>query len=364
MLVGCPKCKVKLKIADEKIKPEGLKIKCPKCSTVLMVRKPAAPPSPQAAPQAAPRPAAAQPSPKPAPQPAPQAVQPAPQAAPTSLRAPEAPQPVEAQAKDLNPKKVLVAHENAVVVEEVMSQLMKEGYLVIPVPNGVDTLVQAMKELPFIVMLDAALPKIDGFEIIKRLKEKEDTKAIKTLIISSKSDEARQRKNPASMYGVNAYIDDEDLPVKLMSTMAAVISGQALPEEEASPKPQAAPPMPPEPAAAQPSPQAAPKPAPQPAPEPPKPAAAPAFKGIGSTQPDEKARRLARTVLSDIDLYDPEKVLESIRNGQFEAVFAEELREGLKHYQMRIPKEVRAQGNFFQESLDAFIAKKKEILGM
>ena len=345
MVVGCPKCKVKLKIADEKIKPEGLKIKCPKCSTVLMVRKPAAQPSPQAAPQAAPKPAAAQPSP---------------QAAPTSLRAPEAPQPVEAQAKELNSKKVLVAHENAVVVEEVMSQLMKEGYLVIPVPNGVDTLVQAMKELPFIVMLDAALPKIDGFEIIKRLKEKEDTKGIKTLIISSKSDEARQRKNPASMYGVNAYIDDEDLPVKLMSTMAAVISGQALPEEEASPKPLAAPPMPPEPAAAQPSPQAAPKAAP----EPPKPKAAPAFKGIGSAQPTEKARRLARTVLSDIDLYDPEKVLESIRNGQFEAVFAEELREGLKHYQMRIPKEVRAQGNFFQESLDAFIAKKKEKLGM
>ncbi|KKL26983.1 hypothetical protein LCGC14_2389810, partial [marine sediment metagenome] len=83
-----------------------------------------------------------------------------------------------------------------------------------------------------------------------------------------------------------------------------------------------------------------------------------------ATQGPEKARRLARTVLSDIDLYDPDKVLESIRNEKFEAVFGEELREGLKHYQSRIPKEVRAQGNFFQESLDAFIAKKKEILGI
>ncbi|MCK4910454.1 MAG: zinc-ribbon domain-containing protein [Thermodesulfovibrionales bacterium] len=353
MVVGCPKCKVKLKIADEKIKPEGLKIKCPKCSTVLMVRKPAAPaPKPAAAPAPRPAPAAA---PRPAAAPAqPSTI--APQAAPATTRAPEAPQPIEAQAKELNLKKVLVAHENAMVVEEVMSQLTEEGYLVLPVPNGVDTLVQTMKELPFMVLLDAALPKIDGFEIIKRLKEKEETKDIKTVIISSKIDEARQRKNPASMYGVNAYIDDEDLPGTLMNVMAAVISGQAPPEEEA-------PPEPPKPVAA-PEP---PKPAPKLAavPEPPKPAPKPkAAAGPVATQGPEKARRLARTVLSDIDLYDPEKVLESIRNNKFEAVFAEELREGLKHYQMRIPKEVRAQGNFFQESLDAFLAKKKEQLGI
>ncbi|KKK88694.1 hypothetical protein LCGC14_2740560, partial [marine sediment metagenome] len=74
MVVGCPKCKVQLKVADEKIKPEGLKIKCPKCSTVLMVRKPAAAPAAPTAPAAAP--------------------------APSGKLAPEAPQPIEAQAKE------------------------------------------------------------------------------------------------------------------------------------------------------------------------------------------------------------------------------------------------------------------------
>ncbi len=140
MVVGCPKCKVQLKVADEKIKPEGLKIKCPKCSTVLMVRKPATAPQAPAAPKPTPQPAPAAPAATPAPA----------AAAPSGKLAPEAPQPIEAQAKELNPKKVLVAHENAMVVEEVMSQLMEQGFLVLPVPNGVDTLVQAMKELPFL----------------------------------------------------------------------------------------------------------------------------------------------------------------------------------------------------------------------
>ena len=36
-------------------------------------------------------------------------------------------------------------------------------------------------------------------------------------------------------------------------------------------------------------------------------------------------------------------------------MFADELREGLKHYQNRIPKEVRTKGNFFQVAIDEFI---------
>lgn len=327
MVVGCPKCKVRLKVADEKIGPDGLKIKCPKCSTVLLVRKPGAPKPPPAAPR--PEPATTAP-----PAPPPRA----------GVRAPESPQAVEAQAKELNPKKVLVAHENPMVVEEVMQQLMEQGYLVLPVPNGVETLVQAMKELPFLVILDAGLPKIDGYEIIKRLKEKQETSGIKAMIVSSKKDASRARKSPASMYGVSAYLDDDEVSVGLMDALAAVLSGKS-PDEAPKPAPAA--------------PAAPPKPAPGPAR-----AAAPAAAQKPSGDREvEKARRLARTVLSDIDLYDPEKVIEAVRTGQFETVFAEELREGLKHYQSRIPKEVRAKGNFFQEALDAFIERKKKALG-
>ena len=295
MVVGCPKCKVQLKVADEKIKPEGLKIKCPKCSTVLMVRKPAVPkmaPEAPAAPKPAPQPAPAAPAASPVETRAPAA------AAPSGKLAPEAPQPIEAQAKELNPKKVLVAHENAMVVEEVMSQLMEQGFLVLPVPNGVDTLVQATKELPFLLILDSALPKIDGFEIIKRLMEKEETRGIKTILISSKTDESRLRKNPASEYGVSAYIDDDDVSVSLTDTIAAVISGRAPAPEPApapAPEPKAAPAAPaPTPA---PEPKAEPPAAPAPKPSP-KPVPAALSAGPTATQGPEKARRLARAVFA------------------------------------------------------------------
>jgi len=47
MIVNCPKCKVKLKVDDEKLKPEGLKVRCPKCQVVLLVRRPPQPVPPR-----------------------------------------------------------------------------------------------------------------------------------------------------------------------------------------------------------------------------------------------------------------------------------------------------------------------------
>lgn len=40
MLVICSKCKTRLKILNQRIKPEGLKFKCSKCGAVLLVRRP------------------------------------------------------------------------------------------------------------------------------------------------------------------------------------------------------------------------------------------------------------------------------------------------------------------------------------
>jgi len=42
VVVMCPKCKTKLKVDETRLSPEGSRFKCPKCATVLVVKKPAA----------------------------------------------------------------------------------------------------------------------------------------------------------------------------------------------------------------------------------------------------------------------------------------------------------------------------------
>ena len=62
----------------------------------------------------------------------------------------------------------------------------------------------------------------------------------------------------------------------------------------------------------------------------------------------EKARRLSRTIIDDIYLYNSAKVMDAIRNGNFYAVFAPELKEGQKLYENRIPQEIRNSAKLLQ----------------
>lgn len=305
MVVGCPKCKIKLKVADEKLTPEGIRFKCPKCSTVLLVKKPAV------------------------------------------------------QIKPLE-NKIIVAHENPAIVERINKLLTQKGYSVIVSYDGIDTMIKSVKELPFLAILDVALPKIYGFEVCKRLKERAETKAIKVILISSIYDKTRYRREPTSFHGADDYIEEHEIENLLMDKID-VLRGVKPKEEIAEkpkepvvekPQPKVEMPVPPKVEAALKA--AAPQAAPPPPPK-------PEIK-VEADEAVEKARRLARTIIADIYLYSSAKMEEAIKNNNFYTVFAAEVKEGTKLYDGRISPEVRSKGNFFREAIDNFIENKKKVL--
>lgn len=303
MIVGCPKCKTKLKVADEKLTPEGIRFKCPKCSAVLLVKKPSV------------------------------------------------------QIKPLA-NKVIVAHENQTIVDRISKTLTEKGFMVIAAHDGIETMIKAVKELPFLAILDVALPKIYGFEVCKRLKERAETKEIKVILISSIYDKTRYRREPTSFHGADDYIEEHEIENLLMDKID-VLRG-VKPKEEIAEKPK-------EPVVEKPQPKVE-------MPAPPKveatlkaaaPQATPPPKPEIKTEADgavEKARRLARTIISDIYLYSSSKMEDSIKNNSVYSEFAAEIKEGLKLYDGRISQEIRNKGDFFREAIDNFIENKKKVL--
>lgn len=290
MVVGCPKCKIKLKIADEKLTPEGVRFKCPKCSAVLLVKKPAV------------------------------------------------------QIKPLEGK-VIVAHEDPAMVEKMSDFLTKKGYTVITSQDGIDTMKKAIKELPFLALLDVALPKIYGFELCKRLKERPETKDIKVILICSIYDKTRYRREPNSLHGADDYIEEHHIEDILMEKIEALQPFAAMP-----PKIEVHPPLA-EPKAAIPS-----------RPEI-KPEVKPEIKKEIKPKADEaveKAKRLARTIIADIYLYSSTKMEEAIKKNTFYAEFASDIKEGTKLYNGRVSQEVKNKGDFFREAIENFIENKKK----
>ena len=59
------------------------------------------------------------------------------------------------------------------------------------------------------------------------------------------------------------------------------------------------------------------------------------------------ARRLARAIVSDLALYNEQKVISGIQNDNLLDAMAEELKEGRELYRTRVVKHLRAANNFF-----------------
>ncbi|MDA8082900.1 MAG: zinc-ribbon domain-containing protein [Nitrospiraceae bacterium] len=299
MVVSCPKCAIKLKVDETKLSPEGSKFKCPKCSAVLVVRKPSAQPK-----------------------------------------------------KDLNRSAILVAHSNPGLLKEIVSILAAAGYKAITAADGIDLMVKALKEFPFLAVIEVALPKIYGFEVCRRLKGRVETKDMKFILIPAIHDKTKYRREPTSLYGADDYIEEFDISAHLLEKVQFLLGG-GVPETgqpEREEKPEAAQ-KPSAPAA-----QAAIHPSAAPATTPPSPAGAQADEKV------EKARRLARTIINDIHLYNTAKVEAAIRAGDFYAVFGAEIKEGKKLYDTRVSQEVRETFDYYREAIDNFIAAKKASL--
>jgi len=74
-------------------------------------------------------------------------------------------------------------------------------------------------------------------------------------------------------------------------------------------------------------------------------------------KPDE-AVRLARTILSDIVLYNQAKVKEGIEKDSLFEVLTDELAEGKKYYETMVDEEIRNTTNYFNEAVVDVLIKQ------
>ncbi|MEW6053292.1 MAG: response regulator [Nitrospirota bacterium] len=72
------------------------------------------------------------------------------------------------------PRKILIVEDNDDNRELVVKVLRNKGYTTIEAVDGEEALIKATAEIPDLVLLDISLPKLDGYEVAKRLKSREE----------------------------------------------------------------------------------------------------------------------------------------------------------------------------------------------
>jgi DNA-binding response OmpR family regulator len=82
-------------------------------------------------------------------------------------------------------KKILFIEDESALQKTFSDLLETEGHKLISALNGKVGLEIAKKERPDLILLDLILPKINGFEVLKRLKADEDTKNIPVIVLTN-----------------------------------------------------------------------------------------------------------------------------------------------------------------------------------
>jgi len=99
---------------------------------------------------------------------------------------------------------VLAVDDESDVLLVVKTALQAEGYRVLTAPDGPDALKTAQEEKPDLILLDVMMPGMDGFEVLEKLRENEETCDIPVIMLTGLSE--RERIRSAIERGTKYYI--------------------------------------------------------------------------------------------------------------------------------------------------------------
>lgn len=91
-------------------------------------------------------------------------------------------------AEDTEKQVVLVVEDDDSIREIVSRVLEDEGYVTHTANNGVKGLEQFYLRLPDLIVLDVKMPEMDGWEVLKRLREISDCPVIMLTVFGSTED--------------------------------------------------------------------------------------------------------------------------------------------------------------------------------
>jgi len=111
-------------------------------------------------------------------------------------------------------KRVLVADDEPYIVRALSFILGKDGYQVIAVADGAEALERIRAERPHLAFLDLMMPKLDGYEVCRRVKSDPSLADTYVIILTAKGQQADKACGMA--LGADEYITKPFSPTAVL----------------------------------------------------------------------------------------------------------------------------------------------------
>jgi CheY-like chemotaxis protein len=114
-------------------------------------------------------------------------------------------------------KKILVVDDSRTALFMVTTILRKGPYELVTAHDGQQAVEVASSERPDLILMDVIMPRKTGFEACRELKQREDTKAIPVILVTTRGEEENVESGFAS--GCNDYVTK---PINAQELLAKV----------------------------------------------------------------------------------------------------------------------------------------------
>ena len=115
-------------------------------------------------------------------------------------------------------EKILIADDNEDITDVLSNYIEREGYEAIVAKDGEEALEFFDKEKPVLVLLDIMMPKIDGYEVCRRIRKKS---AVPILLVTARGEDFERVMGLD--IGADDYIVKPFSPNEVMARVRAVL---------------------------------------------------------------------------------------------------------------------------------------------
>lgn len=119
-------------------------------------------------------------------------------------------------------KVILLVDDDLTLREMYDDRLKAEGFDIIQASNGEEAIQKAKETKPNVVLLDVMMPKINGFDVLKQLKEDPETKDIPVIILTALIQDV-DRMQGKKLGAADYIVKSETMPGEVIAKIKGVL---------------------------------------------------------------------------------------------------------------------------------------------
>jgi len=122
----------------------------------------------------------------------------------------------------LEGKVLLIVDDDLTLLEMYVERIKAEGAIVVSAGDGEAGLAQIQESKPNVILLDIMMPKMNGFDVLKKMHENPEMAVIPVILLTALNDD--QKRNEGLKLGAVDYIvKSETLPIDVIAKINDVL---------------------------------------------------------------------------------------------------------------------------------------------